>query len=118
VSVNRFSEKRVRFGLVKTWGLSLVFFGALAVFLWQGIGVMTESTEAEKLETARRAVVQAAVHCYALEGEYPPDIDYLREHYGLRVEESFVYHYEGFASNIMPDITVLPREGPLTEAGE
>jgi hypothetical protein len=50
------------------------------------------------------------VSCYALEGQYPPDIAYLQEQYGLQIDmDRYMVHYEVFAENIMPDITVLER---------
>jgi hypothetical protein len=52
------------------------------------------------------------VHCYAAEGIYPPDLEYLQENYGLQVDtDNFVVDYRPFASNLMPDITVLPKNG-------
>ncbi|WP_458862168.1 hypothetical protein [Acidaminobacterium chupaoyuni] len=69
-------------------------------------------SEAEWLANTESAVKRAVVSCYAIEGIYPPDIEYLREHYGLVVDESrYVIHYEAFASNIMPEIDVyaLPK---------
>lgn len=63
---------------------------------------------AEQLEQALR---QAAVACYASEGIYPPNVDYLREHYGVQVDsETYIVHYEIFADNLMPAITVLETE--------
>lgn len=55
-------------------------------------------------ETLRRGCVA----CYATEGIYPPDLEYLKEHYGLQVdEERYTVHYSAIAENLMPDITVL-----------
>lgn len=60
-----------------------------------------------KLENAIR---RAAVACFAAEGAYPPDLDYLTAHYGLRVDEDrYIVHYEIFAQNLMPDITVMEK---------
>ena len=57
-------------------------------------------------DSLRRAVVS----CYALEGRYPPNVDYLQQQYGLQInEKKYIVHYEIFAENIMPDITVLER---------
>jgi hypothetical protein len=51
------------------------------------------------------------VACYAAEGVYPPDLDYLKEHYGLQInEERYTVFYEIFAENLMPAITVLEKE--------
>ena len=59
---------------------------------------------------AEEAVRRAAVTCYALEGSYPESYDYLRERYGVRVNENrYDVHYSVFASNLMPDITVTER---------
>lgn len=55
-------------------------------------------------ETLRRGCVA----CYADEGAYPPDLDYLRERYGVQIdEEKYAVKYELFADNLMPEITVL-----------
>ena len=61
-----------------------------------------------QLETALR---RAAVACYATEGIYPPTLDYLKQHYGIQIDESrYSVFYEIFADNLMPDITVLVKE--------
>ena len=54
------------------------------------------------------AVRRSAVACYAAEGIYPPNVEYLEEHYGIQVDrERYTVMYEVFASNLMPDVTVL-----------
>ena len=56
---------------------------------------------------------RAAVTCYAVEGVYPPNLEYLRRHYGIQVdEEQYHVFYEIFGSNIMPQITVVERTAP------
>ena len=73
------------------------------------------STDKQKvlaLSLVEENVRRAAVQCYALEGAYPQDFDYLAERYGVAVDESRCrvdYIYIG--SNLMPDITVVPLEG-------
>ena len=63
----------------------------------------------EQLETALR---RASVACYAAEGVYPPTLDYLTEHYGIQIGEDYTVFYEVFASNLMPEITVLEKGDP------
>ena len=54
------------------------------------------------------SIRRAAVTCYAVEGMYPPSLEYLVEHYGIQInEELYTVKYEIFASNLVPDITVL-----------
>ena len=46
--------------------------------------------------------------CYAAEGFYPPNLDYLKDRYGLQIDEKrYTVRYTAFAENLMPDITVL-----------
>ncbi len=61
-----------------------------------------------QLEEALR---RSAVACYAAEGIYPPDLTYLEERYGLQIDtDRYTVYYDVFASNLMPDITVLENE--------
>lgn len=79
---------------------SLCFAGALTN-LDRGRG----EAGRQQLEDALR---RAAVACYATEGVYPPDLDYLTEHYGIQVDEDrYAVFYDIFAENLMPDITVV-----------
>ena len=56
------------------------------------------------------ALHRTAVACYATEGFYPPDVAYMVQHYGLQYDEdTYRVHYEIFASNLMPEITVVER---------
>ena len=58
-------------------------------------------------ETVRKT----ALTCYAAEGIYPPDLEYMKERYGLHFdEEMYQVYYDVFGANIMPDITVLEKE--------
>ena len=60
-----------------------------------------------QLEEALR---RTAVSCYAAEGVYPPTLEYMEEHYGIQIDRTrYTVHYEVFATNIMPDITVLDK---------
>ena len=82
----------------------------LACFLY-ALANLSRDQGAEGKAQLEEAVRRAAVACYAAEGVYPPDLNYLEEHYGLQVDETrYQVSYEIFASNLMPDITVLDLE--------
>lgn len=50
--------------------------------------------------------------CYALEGAYPQDQSHLEERYGVSVDaDRFRVDYIYIASNLMPDITIVPLSG-------
>ena len=54
---------------------------------------------------------RACIQCYAIEGRYPPSVEYLEENYGIQIDhDKYNVFYDGFASNIMPEITVIPVE--------
>ncbi len=62
-------------------------------------------------DSLRRAVTRASVQCYAIEGRYPPSVEYLEENYGVRIDrERYNVFYNGFASNVMPEIIINPIE--------
>lgn len=64
----------------------------------------------EELRFAEEAIRRAAVTCYCIEGRFPDNYAYLRDRYGLLVDEDqYSVHYSVFAQNIMPDITVVKR---------
>lgn len=76
-----------------------------------GIASVRGGTSDKELQIAEDSVRRAAVTCYSIEGAYPPNYEYLRENYGLRIDESRIaVMYSVFASNLMPDITVIPLE--------
>ena len=85
---------------------ALFFLAALAVTL-VGFANAGQAVRDGGRRAAEEAVRRAAVTCYAVEGVYPESYGYLREHYGVRVDErQYAVDYSIFASNVMPDITV------------
>lgn len=61
-------------------------------------------------ERVKEAIEKACIQCYALEGSYPPDLNYLGDHYGIQLDhERYFYYYEIFASNLMPDVEVYEK---------
>ena len=90
--------------------LSLLLFLAVLFFFLFGVRAMESKSEEESLASLRNAIQRACVQCYAIE-RYPPSVEYLEEHYGIVIDRDRYYvFYDGWASNVMPDITVLPAE--------
>lgn len=89
---------------------ALVFACVLALFVI-GILFFSEKSDARGAETLRDAIRRASVQCYAIEGRYPPSVEYLEENYGIIIDrDKYDVFYSGFASNLMPDITVNLHE--------
>ena len=75
-------------------------------------GLSSYENRFDTVETGRiKTVVEKyAIQCYATEGAYPPNIQYLEEHYGLILnEEKYIYEYEPVAENIKPVIQIFIR---------
>jgi len=72
---------------------------------------LEQGRKAEGKQQLEDALRRTAAACYASEGFYPPDVDYMVQHYGLQYDEAvYRVHYEIFASNLMPEITVVEKQ--------
>ena len=88
---------------------AILIIGILAYFL-TAISNLNQGQAEEDKAQLEMALSRAAVACYAAEGAYPPDLDYLIDHYGIQInDELYDVKYEAIASNLMPDITVLEK---------
>ncbi|MDR2615882.1 MAG: hypothetical protein LBC28_04815 [Oscillospiraceae bacterium] len=99
-------------GALKTHGIGLGLFIAIAAIILSGLSSAEKAGAEEQTELLRDSISRAVVSCYALEGGYPESLQYLVEHYNVRIDESkFIVYYTIFASNIMPDIDIIVRDG-------
>ena len=86
-----------------------IFIALIVAFVFL-VNNITGKGNGRELEIVRDAVKNAALTCYAVEGMYPDDLSYLREHYNLSYnEERYIVSYEPLASNLMPSIKVVER---------
>ena len=96
--------------LLGEYGISFVLFGVIAALCIGGMQSAEQKQKEEALRIAEESIMRGAVSCYTLEGFYPPDYEYLKENYGIRVnEEKYTVFYSVFASNMMPDVTVVEK---------
>ena len=87
--------------------LAVVF---IVVFFLLTSSVDTTTVERQK-DSLSDALNRDILHCYAVEGYYPPSLDYLKEHYGLTYDEDlFFVDYQPVASNMRPEVTILTKE--------
>ena len=94
-------------GMVASAALMAAALAAFALFSVQ----FGNRTGARDQETLKKAIARASVQCYAIEGRYPPSVEYLEENYGVQIDhDKYNVFYDGFASNIMPEITVILAE--------
>jgi len=87
----------------------------VALFLFtkavDNIGLANDAEQAEILE---QALTRSITACYALEGAYPPDIDYLEENYGLTYDsKEYFIDYQYIGANLRPDVTIIKKDGTI-----
>lgn len=92
------------------WLLMPLFALAAVLCFFTGLSNLQTGQNEEGRLQLENSIRRAAVTCYAVEGIYPPDLAYLQEHYGIRINEAkYTVFYDAFASNMVPDITVVEK---------
>jgi len=68
----------------------------------------SEKADSSGADVLQKALKKAAVQCYAIEGFYPPNVDYMKKHYGIIIDdEKYFVEYKPVAGNIPPSIKVI-----------
>lgn len=107
---NRFQKEKRDLSGLRSILLPVASFAVLFGLFLFGLSSVNSTTQAQQQESLAAAIRRSAVHCYATEGAYPANLSYLKEHYGIRYDEKkYLVDYEVFASNLMPEITVIAR---------
>lgn len=109
--MNRFRSEH-HLSLHTIWYIfSFLLVLGFIIFFFSGIQTVSFTTKEEQLQALESAVHRNIVHCYSIEGTYPPNLEYLEEHYGLLYDkETFFIDYIPIGSNILPDVTVIALE--------
>lgn len=92
--------------------LILTFVVSIAFLLLIAFGFIgfNKSLQQQQLTQVRQSVQAAIIHCYSLEGSYPPNLEYLSKNYGLIIDNKhYIYDYSIFASNIPPEVHIYKR---------
>ncbi len=90
---------------------AIVLFLAVVVWLFIGLDRTEEAAKEQQLAAVQRSVENGVTLCYSIEGAYPESLEYLIDSYGVSYDsEHYIVHYDCFAANIRPTVTVLERE--------
>lgn len=93
-----------------------VFAVGILLYFLSALSNLSKDQSLEDIQQLETALTRAAVACYAAEGIYPPTLEYLIQHYGVQINTNlYTVKYEIFASNLMPDITVLENNYEKTK---
>lgn len=103
-------KKKTIFGMLRGLLLPCIVVAVLLCFT-SALGNLESGREGEDIRQLQEVLQKGCVTCYAAEGIYPPDLEYLKNHYGIQIDEQrYTVYYNRFAQNLMPDVTVLENE--------
>lgn len=104
--------RKSNFKTLLSFFLPCVMFAAMLAWFIIASTNAASSTDKQELSALKTNIENGITMCYAVEGAYPVDVEYLCDHYGLIYDSSrYIIHYERFASNIRPTVMVLERGG-------
>lgn len=107
---NRFTKKSLPKRIVESVNFSIVFFLVIIVVFVVGITMISSNNSKDEKDILEKALNKDIVHCYAVEGYYPPSLDYIEEHYGLTYDhDKYIVDYESIGNNIMPTVTIVEK---------
>jgi len=96
--------------------LPLVFFIAILVFVLYGVQNATDNSGRLQYDFTLRAIQRALADCYAIEGYYPPNMQYLYDNYAVHVDtDKYFVLYDIFAPNIRPTVQLIDRRSLIYE---
>lgn len=108
--MNRFAKKKGVLRFLRKIKFSVVIFLGLIILVLYGLGNVSTMTKEKQAESLRSALNRSIVHCYCVEGTYPPSLDYLIEHYGLTYDtDDFYIDYQPIGGNLKPDVTIIEK---------
>jgi len=101
--------KKSAFDFLRSAVLPIVFTAAIMIMVVSGLRQTEAASNAEGLRILEESLRRAVVMCYAIEGRYPESIEYIEVNFGIHIDRTrYAVHYRVFASNILPEITVVP----------
>lgn len=100
--------KRTALDGLKSLLIPILFMTVTLVIAIYGLNQAERSSNAESLRTLEESIQRSIITSFAIDGRYPPSLEYIVDNFGIRIDESrFVVFYEIFASNVMPVVVII-----------
>lgn len=104
-----FENRRKRFFRRLRFFLPILLLFLICGVFYAGIRITSGETYTNEQKTLEQALLNSAVHAYALNGCYPESLDQLLEEYSIHYDQDcFVVEYIPSGSNLFPSIDVIP----------
>jgi competence protein ComGC len=89
--------------------IGLLVIAVVLMSLITPASTFTANSETRQTRAVEEIIDKAMIQCYALEGSYPPNLEYL-ENYGVIMDEDhYNYFFEAVGSNIKPTVKVFQK---------
>jgi len=109
--MNRFEHTRLPLNRIVSFGIPTVTFVILLILFLSSVHSLNETSYDKHQESLENALNRSISQCYAVEGVYPPSLDYMITHYGLTYDEDlFLVDYNYYGGNLLPEVTVLRKQ--------
>ncbi len=104
--------KKTSFKQILPYIIPVILLAAAIAWLTAAVGNLAATSHRKEQEQVRKNIEKGITLCYAIEGAYPENTDYLLENYGVDYDAGkYIVHYEYVADNIRPNLTVIERVG-------
>ena len=91
--------------------LSVICITATLFLFAKAVDSIGTANDVEQAEILEQALTRTVTACYALEGAYPPNVNYLVENYGLTYDsEEYFIDYQYIGANLRPDVTIIKKD--------
>ncbi|MBQ6574495.1 MAG: hypothetical protein IJL90_00155 [Lachnospiraceae bacterium] len=110
--MNRFNRPGLKKRIAESVNFSVIFFIGIIILFLFGIAFISSTSKKDQHQVLSDAVSKDIIHCYAVEGYYPPSLKYIEDHYGLTYDkERYIVDYVPIGDNIMPSVTIVEIYG-------
>lgn len=86
-----------------------IIIGGLFAYLILSMSGFGDTYDEKQTANIEQIIDKALVQCYALEGGYPSEVEYVEKYGVIFDNEKYIYHYEWYGSNLRPMIAVIER---------
>ncbi|MEG2245238.1 MAG: hypothetical protein RSB84_07095 [Erysipelotrichaceae bacterium] len=99
---------------IKRWStylFAITFFVIILIVILQGFNTSDAAEKAKEYKQVEAVIQKSISECYAMEGRYPKDFEYLKKHYQIHINSKrykVYYQYQG--ENIIPIVDIIEKE--------